>query len=491
MRTIVSFRHPLLSFLVLLSILLVPARDSYGQNEPGTLLSAEEVGSVSSAVITLGLVALDAFDPDETIYDVTLYKITYHTVDVFGNPTIASGAMYVPLTGTDSLPIISYQHGTVLDRNKVPSRSSEDPSGLFYSAYGFVTTLPDYLGMGDNPGLHPYLHWESEATASLDLIRAGRQFLNDSLQIGDSQLFLTGYSQGGHATMALHKYIQVNNLKDEFDVVASAPMSGPYSLSYAQYDHIFNEDSTYNGSYYLPYIIASYQYVYGNLYQDYDEYYDPPYDSIFEAWETSGIFFDNYPIESFPKNPYEFMQDSVLDNVQSDPGHPLRVALRKNDLHNWAPLEPVMMVYCGMDETVAPANSTSTLDTMLMLGATDVEAVNVNQEGNHTTCAIPAYLYALDWFKGFLDSQPVNSPISSAEPEIRVFPNPVQAVLTVETSVPGSYGLEIRAVNGQLVYSYNLEGDLHRIDLSSFEKGVYFVTVRSNKAVTTRKIVKL
>ena len=252
MKLILRAPSSILLYVSLLFAALIPSREANGQNENSYLVSAEELGSISSAVITLGLVALDAYDPDENIHDVTLYKITYNTVDVFGNPTIASGALYVPQTDSDSVPLISYQHGTVMNRNQVPSRSSEDPSGLFYSAYGFITALPDYLGMGDNPGLHPYLHWESEATASLDLIRAARELLHDSLQIRDGKLFLTGYSQGGHATMALHKYIQTNNLQSEFNVEASAPMSGPYSLSYAQYDYIFSKDSTYSGSYYLP-----------------------------------------------------------------------------------------------------------------------------------------------------------------------------------------------------------------------------------------------
>ena len=491
MKLILRAPSSILLYVSLLFAALIPSREANGQNENSYLVSAEELGSISSAVITLGLVALDAYDPDENIHDVTLYKITYNTVDVFGNPTIASGALYVPQTDSDSVPLISYQHGTVMNRNQVPSRSTEDPSGLFYSAYGFITTLPDYLGMGDNPGLHPYLHWESEATASLDLIRAARELLNDSLQVRDGKLFLTGYSQGGHATMALHKYIETNNLQSEFNVEASAPMSGPYSLSYAQYDYIFSEDSTYSGSYYLPYIISSYQYVYGNLYEAYEEYYDPPYDSIFEAWEATGIFFDNFPMESFPVNPYEFMQDSVLNNVQASPGHPLRVALRKNDLNNWAPREPVRLVYCGMDATVAPANATSTQDSMLNLGAPDVLAVNVNPDGNHTTCAIPAYLYALDWFKGFLSDQSVDIPIDPADLQMSVFPNPVSTMLTVETRISGEYAVEIRSINGQLVYTQNMEGNSHRIDLSGIEKGVYMVTIRSEDAVTTRKIVKL
>ena len=42
--------------------------------------------------------------------------------------------------------------------------------------------MPDYLGMGESPGLHPYVHGESEATATLDMIRAAREFISDSFK---------------------------------------------------------------------------------------------------------------------------------------------------------------------------------------------------------------------------------------------------------------------------------------------------------------------
>ena len=60
--------------------------------------------------------------------------------------------------------------------------------------------MPDYIGMGESPGLHPYVHGESEATATIDMIRAAREFITDSLNLIDNhQVFLSGYSQGGHA----------------------------------------------------------------------------------------------------------------------------------------------------------------------------------------------------------------------------------------------------------------------------------------------------
>ena len=52
-----------------------------------------------------------------TINGVIGYKIIYKTTDVFGNPTIASGALYVPQIDCDTLPFVSWQHGTVFEKS--------------------------------------------------------------------------------------------------------------------------------------------------------------------------------------------------------------------------------------------------------------------------------------------------------------------------------------------------------------------------------------
>ena len=58
------------------------------------------------------------------------------------------------------------------------------------------------MGLGSSPGFHPYLHARSEATASVDMLRAGRNYCASN-NIGlNGQVFLAGYSQGGHTEMA-------------------------------------------------------------------------------------------------------------------------------------------------------------------------------------------------------------------------------------------------------------------------------------------------
>lgn len=71
-----------------------------------------------------------------------------------------------------------------------------------------------------------------------------------------------------------------------------------------------------------------------------------------------------------------------------------------------------------------------------------------------------------------------------------IYPNPTNSQFTIETDNPDHYSIEITSLNGQQILTGEMEGTTHQIDLSSFQKGVYFITVRSDDFVTTRKIIK-
>ena len=46
-------------------------------------------------------------------------------------------------------------------------------------------------------------------------------------------------------------------------------------------------------------------------------------------------------------------------------------------------------------------------------------------------------------------------------------------------------------MNGHQILFEEMEGPNHQLDLSSFQNGVYFITIRSKDFVTCRKIIKL
>ncbi len=80
---------------------------------------------------------------------------------------------------------------------------------------------------------------------------------------------------------------------------------------------------------------------------------------------------------------------------------------------------------------------------------------------------------------------------STSSPEIlHIYPNPTKNVVTVQTNQTGRYSIEITSLNGQIIHSFVSNQDSQQINLSSYPKGVYFITVRSNKSTITEKIIK-
>jgi hypothetical protein len=104
------------------------------------------------------------------------------------------------------------------------------------------------------------------------------------------------------------------------------------------------------------------------------------------------------------------------------------------------------------------------------------------------------WLYARDSTGNISESEAFTIEGVGIENEIReqfrLFPNPVQNQLIIETSGNNSWSVEITSLNGQLLYTDRMEGPTHQIDLSSFEKGLYFITIRSRDYVITEKIIK-
>ena len=199
--------------------------------ERGKLISSELIRQFSIRQAQSQMRLRD-FPTGDASFSVHYYKIVYETVDPFGLPILASGGLFVPQENPEALPLLSYQHGSEIYKPWVPSQNDSFwfPQALFYATSGYLTVMPDYLGLGDSPGLHPYLHAKTEASAVVDMLRAVKAFsLSNDINLND-QLFLTGYSHGGHATAAAQRDIEALH-SEEFQITASAPMAGPYDLA--------------------------------------------------------------------------------------------------------------------------------------------------------------------------------------------------------------------------------------------------------------------
>ena len=75
--------------------------------------------------------------------------------------------------------------------------------------------------------------------------------------------------------------------------------------------------------------------------------------------------------------------------------------------------------------------------------------------------------------------------------QIRIFPTPARKQVTLQVAKSAEYSFEIISMNGQVILSRDFTGETFQVDLSSFQKGIYVITIRSKDLFTTRKIIKL
>ncbi|TAH18393.1 MAG: hypothetical protein EAZ08_11645 [Cytophagales bacterium] len=372
------FRLPVLFFVAAIFITSC-SKNSEQAVEPKYLVSATQITEVTKASIDARLnnpitTALSKFS-------VKVYKIVYKTKDLAGNEIQASGAVFVPTT-TDKVSLVSYQHGTITKDSDAPSNfSGEGEVGSLaplYASIGYVISAPDFLGFGASKQIpHPYQHRNSLATASIDMLRATREFCQ-SQNVGlTERLFLTGYSLGGFATMAMQKMIE-EQFSSEFKITASAMGAGAYNTTaFSQFVIGQNTNLTFINSYI--WVLQTYNTIYG---------LNRPMSAFFTEPNATKIQ-QQGPFATVALNPKDLFIPTFRDGVINSTDVPIMNALKDNDIFDWKPQVPTLLVHGRADDFVIPLNSQSAYDAMRKRGATNVELALV--DGNHGT-AVPAYI---------------------------------------------------------------------------------------------------
>ncbi len=413
-------------------------------------------------------------------YDIDLYKVRYKTPGVDMANDTASGLMVVPQVPDSALlPIVVYEHGTTSGPTDVPSQLRGGYEiAMAYAAFGFITLAPDYLGLGDSRGFHPYVHAATEASASLDMLNAGLEWLDTHDPDWDPYfLFISGYSQGGHASIALHKEIE-DFWSFVYPVTAATHMSGPYSMSGVMRDRLLS-DVSYVAPAYLAYIVLGYNQIY-DLYSDIREVFKEPYVTNIENFYNGTINLNTLNDQLISQLAAggdtivkRMLQDTLLASIIANPDHRFNVALRDNDVYEWAPSAPTRLYYCGADEQVPPENSTLAESVMQGLGAADVQALNLNPTLGHGPCVLPAVVNSIEFFLSFVNASGIED-LDLTGDELHLFPNPTYDFVTVDWApARGGFDYQIFNTNGVAVDQGSTSSN--HLSLSKLAGGLYMV----------------
>ena len=322
-----------------------------------TTLSAAQINAATAAS---GLQALSG----QAKCDVKVVALNYNTVGAKGNDSSnASGVMLVPAGAACTAPaaLVAYAKGTDLEKPRTLANPQDKETFLLaamYAAQGYAVVASDYLGFAKSQyTYHPYLHADSEATTVIDSVRAARNAAGAVGATLSGKVMFTGYSQGGHASMAAQRAAERDH-PTEFNVVAGAHLSGPYNLS----GSLKLPDAIAGFQFFVPYLVTAWQKVYGTVYTDVKTVFKAPYSNYIEnllpnptlnytTLVTSGMLPGGTPNQARDA----LFQSEFLEGARTSSTHPLAAAAKKNDLLGWSPKAQVLLCGGAGDPTVPPA----------------------------------------------------------------------------------------------------------------------------------------
>ena len=72
-----------------------------------------------------------------------------------------------------------------------------------------------------------------------------------------------------------------------------------------------------------------------------------------------------------------------------------------------------------------------------------------------------------------------------------IYPNPTTGLLNIEAMSISRPSVEIRSLDGRLIFQTRMDGQSGEIDISFLQKGIYFLTINSGGLSYSEKIIKL
>ena len=385
--------------LILIYLLLVSCDDSKNtecsieSNGRGKILSVLPLGNISSTFLSDFLIDNNIDIGINPKNDVKVYSIVYQTIDWKNIVRQASGAIYVPdIDGNEKFPIYSGQHGTESKRSNVASLTPlRGFDAMFMASVGYIGSSPDLLGLGvSDDVVHPYVH-KFVAEAVVDKIRAVKNFICERNIGYNKQLFIAGYSEGGYVAMATHQLIE-EKYPEEFALTATAPMAGPYDMSFSS-KRILSIDS-YPQPGYISFTYMSYNEI-EELNRPASDLFQSPYaEKIPSLMDGSKSIAEanNYLTKKIKNLFAEEFLTEFLGNGEIE----LKNSFQRNSLVDWSPKAPIRLYHGSDDEEVNYNNSVIALDKLKAAGA-DIDLITI-EGGNHSSSVFESYSNALEWF---------------------------------------------------------------------------------------------
>lgn len=331
---------------------------------------------------------------------VRLYKVVYNTVVPEDNnrPVQASGLIAVPVGKATTLPVLSYQHGTVFSRTEVPSSPEESLETRLivarFAGQGYLVVAADYIGKGISNEPDAWLVKEATAQACLDMLLAARAVCAD-LNLTPGDLFLSGWSQGSFSTAAFLNRLETIGVPVKAAAMASAP--NDIYLCFNRWIQV-SSDLDVN------WLVATAS----MLVNAYENYYRLPGLSTTaikpQYWQTARDLYNNkitweQAQKILPVKTKDLFLEDFINQCSSGANRFSR-QLQLNRSYDWRFKTPTHYYYGQIDEVVTPYMVKLPVEYQATFGGAQAEAVFAGEKANHRG----TFLFAVNDQKQWFDS---------------------------------------------------------------------------------------
>lgn len=353
--------------------------------DPPVVLTTLTTSQIDSATASASIQTLSG----KAKCDVKVVALHYNSIGTQGEDANVSGVMLVPVgICSGEVALVAYAKGTDVERPHTLANASDSQTlalAAFLAAQGYAVVATDYLGFAkSNYPYHPYLHSDSEASSVIDSVRAARNAASAVGAMLSGKVMFTGYSQGGHASMAAQRAAERDNAA-EITVLGGAHMAGPYNLS----GYFKNAMAIVGAQAFVPYAITSWQKVYGNVYGNVNDVFQMPYADYIEtllpsATLTFGSLASTGKLPGANNETPDQALNMVLKStyrtdIETNANNGVFLAAKKNDLLDWTPASKVLLCGGSGDPTVQPAVHQQVMKAAFdSKGLTNVTSVDVD-----------------------------------------------------------------------------------------------------------------
>ncbi len=299
---------------------------------------------------------------------VRVYRLVYKT-EVNNREIKASGLICLP--GKEGeYPVLCFQNGTNTENSNAPSEFFTSPLYQMVevvASTGYIVVIPDYPGFGESADIpHPYLVKEPTVRSITDMLYALNEVpaeIMDGVSVLN-EYSLIGYSQGGWATLALHKAMELDYSED-FNLKGSVCGAGPYNMSLLFNTMIDNE--YYSMPVYLGYIINAYA-AYDQFTNSVGDILKEPYAGLLPSLYSGELSFEEINAELTTSVP-GLLTEGFIEGFAGSPVYAtVREALLRNSITGWKTEVPLFFVHGDSDTQVDPSTTINIYDEMIEAG---------------------------------------------------------------------------------------------------------------------------